>query len=135
MMEYFALQMKEQLGLKKDVVILDHVKPADLGAIYRGAKVMAYPSFFEGFGLPIVEALASGVPVVTSKGHCFPEAGGPSSIYVDPFDVDDIARGLESAARDENLRKKMREDGLLYAKKFLKEETSKRLMGLYKSVC
>jgi glycosyltransferase involved in cell wall biosynthesis len=125
----------KQLDLENKVVILDRVKAADLPALYRGAKVMVYPSFFEGFGLPIVEALASGVPVVTSKGHCFPEAGGPSSMYVDPFDVDDIARGLEAVVHDEHLRKKMREDGLVHAKKFLKEETTKRLMELYKSAC
>ncbi len=125
--------MIEQLGLEKDVVILDHVKPADLPALYRGAKVMAYPSFFEGFGLPIVEALVSGVPVVTSKGNCFPEAGGPSSIYVDPFDIDDIARGLSLVVHDDVLQKKMKEDGLLFSRKFLKEEISKRMMELYKS--
>ena len=83
-----------------DVRFLGHVADADLAALYSAAAVFAYPSEWEGFGLPILEAMAHGAPVVTSRGTATEEVAGGAAVLVDPLDIDDIASGLESARRD-----------------------------------
>ena len=72
------------LNIEKEVALIHHAAFSDLPAIYQGATVFAYPSLFEGFGIPIIEAIESGIPVLISKGSCFAEAGGPHAWYADP---------------------------------------------------
>lgn len=79
---------------------LGFVPSADLGPLYAGAAAVCYPSIREGFGLPVVEAMAQGAPVVTSRGTSTEEAAGGAAVLVDPLDVDDIARGIDDALRD-----------------------------------
>ena len=80
---------------------LGFVPGADLGPLYAGASAFCYPSIREGFGLPVVEAMAQGAPVVTSRGTATEEAAGGAAVLVDPLDVDDIARGIAEALRDD----------------------------------
>lgn len=80
-----------------DVRFLGHVSEADLRGLYASASVVAYPSEREGFGLPVIEAMAQGAAVVTSRGTSTEEVAGGAAVLVDPFDVDDIARGLRTA--------------------------------------
>lgn len=84
-------------GAGADVVFLGFVPQADLAPLYAAARVFAYPSEWEGFGLPVAEALAQGTPVVTSRGTSTEEVAGNAAVLVDPLDVDDIARGLAEA--------------------------------------
>lgn len=79
------------------------VSDEELAALYRGARVVAFPSLYEGFGIPVLEAMASGTPVVTSRGGATEQVAGGAAVLVDPLDVDSIAAGLEeaSARRDE----------------------------------
>jgi glycosyltransferase involved in cell wall biosynthesis len=79
------------------VVRLGYLTPEELSATYRGASVFCYPSLEEGFGLPILEAMSVGVIVVTSNTSCMPETAGDAAIYVNPYDVDDMALGLRNA--------------------------------------
>lgn len=81
-------------GLQKRLHLLPNVPFADLPAIYQCATVFVYPSFYEGFGIPILEALTSGVPVVAATGSCLEEAGGPTSLYVDPHDAKGLAEAI-----------------------------------------
>ena len=87
---------------------LGHVSTCELRALYRACTVFAYPSLYEGFGLPILEAMASGAPVVTSSAASMPEVAGTAAVLVDPWSVDDIAAGIaglvESAGRRDELR-------------------------------
>jgi glycosyltransferase involved in cell wall biosynthesis len=83
-----------------DVRFVGFVPPADLPALYAAAGVFAYPSEWEGFGLPVAEAMAQGTPVVTSRGVSTEEVAGGAAVLVDPLDVDDIARGISDAMRD-----------------------------------
>ena len=86
------------------VHFLGHVSASDLQALYSRAQLLAYPSEEEGFGLPVLEAMAAGTPVVTSRGTATEEAAGGAAVLVDPTDIDSIANGLEQALRDrENL--------------------------------
>ncbi|WP_088653585.1 glycosyltransferase family 4 protein [Geofilum rhodophaeum] len=100
------------------VHFLKGVSSEELAILYQTAQVFVYPSLFEGFGIPIIEALFSGTPVITSKDGCFSEAGGPSSIYVNPHKPEELKAALESVLSDENLQAHMREEGLRYAQRF-----------------
>jgi glycosyltransferase involved in cell wall biosynthesis len=83
--------------LTGNVRFLGHVPPGDLAALYAAAAVFAYPSEREGYGLPILEAMAQGTPVVTSRGSATEETAGGAAVLVDPSDSADIARGIEEA--------------------------------------
>jgi len=98
-------QFAGRATLPEGVVQLGHVDDAMLHNLYGEAQALLFPTIYEGFGLPIIEAMASGTPVVTSRTGSAPEAAGDAAILVDPFDVDDIAAGLETATRpDEQTR-------------------------------
>ena len=86
-------------GITGDVRFLGFVPSADLPALYAAAHVFAYPSEFEGFGLPVLEAMVQGTPVVTSAGTSTEEVAGGAAVLVDPFDVDASAAGIEEARR------------------------------------
>ncbi len=120
-------------GLADRVRILSDVPTADLAAMYRLATVAVYPSLFEGFGIPIVEALSSGTPVVTTRGGCFPEAGGPGSAYVDPHDPEELRGVLSTLLADEGRRAAMSEAGLRHAARFSEEAIADGLSAAYEA--
>lgn len=108
---------------------------AQLQSIYRGASVFVFPSHYEGFGLPIVEALLSGVPVVCSETSAMPEAAGDTSILVNPLEAEEIAIGISAILNDSNRRDKMIEEGKAYAlKTFNRKALSGQLMSLYEGL-
>jgi glycosyltransferase involved in cell wall biosynthesis len=114
---------------QEGVRLLGEVSDDELAALYRGALCLAYPSLYEGFGLPILEAMACGTPVVTSAGGATEEVAGGAAVLVDPRDVDSIARGLEEAlARREELRRR----GLERAKGFTWQRTASATAAVYR---
>ncbi len=115
----------------KDVILTGYVPEEDLPALYRAAKVFAYPSFFEGFGLPVVEAMACGTPVVTSNLSSLPEITGDAAILIDPFEEQTLVAGLYCAVTDESLRYRLREEGLLQAQRFTWRATAEKTLRLY----
>ncbi|MBA3521658.1 MAG: glycosyltransferase family 4 protein [Gemmatimonadales bacterium] len=119
--------------LPDGVSLLGHVDDAMLHALYAGAKVLLFPAIYEGFGLPIVEAMASGTPVVTSRTGSAPEAAGGAAVLVDPFDVEAIASGLELATRpDEQAR--LRALGPRWAERFTWERTAIQTGEIYRAL-
>lgn len=118
-------------GLEGRFRILSGVPTEDLAAIVRLATLALYPSIFEGFGIPIVEALFSGTPVVTTRGGCFAEAGGPGSVYVDPHDPGELREELAALLADGGRRAAMREDGLRHAERFSEAAIADALFGAY----
>jgi glycosyltransferase involved in cell wall biosynthesis len=101
----------EQIRAEPGVRYLDHVDGADLTALYESAAVLAFPSLYEGFGLPLLEAMAHGLPSVVSSVGALPEVANGAAILVDPEDVSSIARGLERLLEDPALRKKIADQG------------------------
>ncbi|MBI2330412.1 glycosyltransferase family 4 protein [Candidatus Daviesbacteria bacterium] len=89
-------KLPKKLGIEKRVKFLGYVPEKDLPALYAGAKALVFPSIFEGFGLPILEAQACGCPVLTSNVSSMPEVGGKGAVYVNPYDIDDIVKGMGS---------------------------------------
>ncbi|MBT8762390.1 glycosyltransferase family 4 protein [Desulfohalobiaceae bacterium Ax17] len=125
------VQKIHELKLDNKVKFLDFVPTNDLPALYQQATVFVYPSLYEGFGIPILEALFSNTPVITSKGSCFREAGGTSSIYVDPHSPEELAQALGKVIKDEELRQQMASIGYSHAQKFHQENVAKKLMQAY----
>lgn len=121
-------------NIRKRVRFLTDVPFADLPAFYQMAEVFVYPSFFEGFGLPILEALVSGVPVIAATGSCLEEAGGPGSLYTDPYNEDELRDMLRMVLTDKALAGSMRVKGLAYSKAFANNTLAGELMEVYRRV-
>ncbi len=119
-------------NLQNRVIFLENVSNAELPIIYQLAKLFIFPSLFEGFGIPIIEALTSKVPVITSNGGCFPEAGGKNTIYINPEDENELAEKINSLLQSENLRNQMIEKGFEYAQKFHPKNVTTQIMEVYK---
>jgi len=128
-------ELVEASGLEGRVRILSGVTTEELAALYRLAAVAVYPSVFEGFGIPIVEALASGTPVVTTRGGVFPEAAGPGSAYVDPQDPEELRATLAAILSDPGRRAEMRSAGLAHAERFRDERIAADLLRVYAEAC
>ena len=130
---YFKTVEKEieRLGLKNRILFLKNIPFADLPGIYQMASVFVYPSFYEGFGIPIIEALYSGVPVVAATGSCLEEAGGPNSLYVSPKDANGLAEAINSILDTPQLQKEMKAKGLEFVQKFDSPVVTQQLMNCY----
>lgn len=107
------------------------IETQDLPALYQASSLFVYPSVFEGFGIPILEALCSGVPVITSTGSCFSETGGDAAIYCDPCDIDQLGKSISTVLSNETLRKSMIEKGFAQSLKFSDEKVAANLMKVY----
>ena len=118
-----------ELNIEKEVTLIHNAAFSDLPAIYQGAAVFAYPSLFEGFGIPIIEAIESGLPVVTSKGSCFAEAGGPAAWYADPQQPEEWTSCLQEVlGSDQHQRIASQQEHVL---KFRPEENRENLLKTY----
>lgn len=129
-----CLEYIKENKMNSKVLILNNVSFNDMPAIYQSAKMMVYPSFFEGFGIPIVEALYSKTPVITTKGGCFEEAGGPDTIYVNSKSVRSLKESIESLYLNKVKREKMKINGVKFAQKFSDDKIANNLFEVYKNI-
>jgi glycosyltransferase involved in cell wall biosynthesis len=120
--------------LQNKVIFLENVELKELASIYRMASVFIYPSVFEGFGIPIIEALYSKTPVITSKGGCFSEAGGENSIYIDALSTEEIKVKLEEVLANPEKREAMKQKGHEFVQKFNDENIAKEWIETYHEV-
>ena len=133
-----------QNGLESKIIFLiDHPSTHNdkafqtaevFAAIYQSAIAMIYPSFYEGFGAPVLEALWSKLPVITSNVSCLPEAGGPGAYYVDPNSAEEIATGMKKIYSDKSFADSMRDKGRQHALNFSPDKYAGNMMNIYKSV-
>ena len=120
--------------LEKRVHFRQQVTFDDLPAVYQCADLFVYPSRYEGFGIPLIEALHSGIPVIAATGSCLEEAGGPDSVYVSPDDVPAMAEKIYNIWKDTDLQQKMIKQGIQYVSKFSAEKQAAQMMNLYVSL-
>ena len=118
------LRLIDELDIESYVSMVGVVADADLPKYYRGALAHVFPSLYEGFGLPPLEAIASGTPVVASSSTAIPEVLGDAAIYVDPRDIESIAEGMRAVVADDELRKELRQRGLMRARQFSWDRTA-----------
>lgn len=121
----------KELGLEKDIVFLGYVKDVDLPIIYSGASLFVFPSFYEGFGLPLLEAMACGVPVVSSRVN---EILGDNAYFIDPKEPSDIANGITEVLNNMDLQQELIRKGLDHVKKFTWQRCAEETLKVYKSL-
>jgi glycosyltransferase involved in cell wall biosynthesis len=134
-------QYIQEQGLQQQVLFLSDVpaikdlpsfrSAADFPAIYQQAICMIYPSIFEGFGIPVLEALFSRIPVITSNISCLPEAGGEGAWYVDPYDAAQMAEAMQQIAENETIRNNLAHKGLQHAQNFTADKCAAAVMQVY----
>ena len=124
----------KKFGVEDRVKFLDFVPDADLPALYQNAQVFVLPSLYEGFGLPVLEAMQYGCPVITSNVSSLPEAGGDAARYVDPANVEDIAGKIEELLGNEKLRNELIKKGYKQVKKFSWEKTASQTLEVLEEV-
>jgi glycosyltransferase involved in cell wall biosynthesis len=130
--EIFAEVKKQDWG--RDVIVTGYVPDEDLPAFYRAASAFVYPSLFEGFGIPPLEAMACGTPVVTSNTSSLPEVVSDAALLIDPYDEQDLANALLRIVNDEKLRALLRERGFVQAKKFTWRNAAEKTLQLYREI-
>lgn len=120
--------------VRDDIVFPGFVPDELLPAAYSAARVLAFPSLYEGFGLPVLEAMACGTPVVASRASCVPEVAEGAALLVDPLDVDALATALSRAVEDETLRGELQREGQQRAAQYAWRSAAERLLAVYTKV-
>ena len=116
------------------VKFIGYVDAADKNALLSGATAFVFPSLYEGFGFPVLEAMACGVPVLCSNTSSLPEVAGEAALLVNPLDVDDIARGLHDITTNDDLRRTLIERGYQQAQKFTWQACADVVLSVFESV-
>ncbi len=124
----------EKLGLESRVQFLDYVPPADMPALISGARMLAFPSLHEGFGLPVLEAQACGTPVVCSMTSSLPEAAGDGALLVDPCDVSALAAAMDRMLNDRALRAKIIANGFKNIQRFSWESGARQVLQVIEDI-
>jgi glycosyltransferase involved in cell wall biosynthesis len=124
----------KRLGLETRVIFPGFVDDEDLPALYSAAEMLAYPSLYEGFGLPVLEAMACGTPVVTSNVSSLIEVGGPAALLVEPTNVNALAQALGRLVQESDLRRVCIERGFKQARRFTWHTSARQLLDLYESL-
>jgi len=134
---YYPVVLKkiQELQLEDIIICPGHITHEDLPAFYSGADLFICPSLLEGFGMPILEAMACGTPVVSSNAAALPEIVGDAGILVNPHSSEDLAEGMYRVLSNDNLKSELRNQGIKRAKLFTWEKTARDTLEAYKAVC
>lgn len=124
----------ETLGVKNNIHITGYVTDEELVALYNKATLFAYPSLYEGFGLPLIEAMACGTPVISSNASCLPEVGGDAAHYIDPYSERGMMDALELVANNSIVRKQLIQKGFERASDFSWKRTAEKTLRVFEEV-
>lgn len=127
-----AFEKTKKDGLDCELILVTNfVSEQKLENLYRSASLFVFPSLYEGFGLPPLEAMKRGVPVVSSNATCLPEILGDAALYFNPFDIDDIAEKIKKVLADKNLREQLIQKGFAQVKKYSWKKMAEETLKLY----
>jgi len=129
-----TLRAIEESKMEDSVILTGYVPQSDLPALYSGSVCFVYPSYFEGFGLPPLEAMKCGAPVIVGDRTSLPEVVGDAGILIDPFDVSAIAAAIERLLDDSDYRRQLSVKGLARSRLFDWQETARRTLAVYEQV-
>lgn len=129
-----AEETAKELDLEGDVLFLGEVSDEDVVLLYNAAQIFLFPSLYEGFGLPPLEAMACGTPVISSNTSSLPEVLGDAAILINPRDIDEWAKKIRKVLTDEDLRKKLKQKGLGRVKQFSWEKAARDTLRVYESL-
>lgn len=127
-------KLVEQLELEDDIIFTGFFPDKDLNNLYRCAELLLFPSFYEGFGLPVLEAFACGIPVVSSKMGSLPEVGGKAALFVDPNNYEEIASAVIRILNDKSFRENKRQQGLEQVNKFSWERAARSTLKVFEKL-
>lgn len=126
--------LAKQLGIEDDILFLDQVSESDLVDFYNIADVFIFPSLYEGFGMPPLEAMACGCPVITSNVTSLPEVVGNAALTIEPTNIEDMANAMYRVLTEENLKEELVQNGYNRAKEFTWENSAQKLLQLYSEI-
>ena len=129
-----VLREIKQQNFATDVIVTGYASDEDLPALYRSAVALVYPSLFEGFGLPPLEAMACGTPVITSNCSSLPEVVGKAALLVNPYEAADITQTIWKLAQDATLRAQLREAGIEQARQFTWRAAAEKTLAVYQAI-
>ena len=129
-----VLSRIRELRLENDILLRGYVPDEDLPCFYSAADVFVYPSFYEGFGLPVLESMACGTPVVTSQGSSLDEIAGNAALFIDPLDEQSITDALKQLLGDPQLARRLAQDGLRRSRKFSFRTAAQQTIDVYERV-
>ncbi|MFH0912389.1 MAG: glycosyltransferase family 1 protein [Patescibacteria group bacterium] len=123
-----------KLGLKSEVVLTGYIPDADLPLLYNGAELFVFPSLYEGFGLPPLEAMACGTPVVAACASCIPEVLGEAARYFNPTNVEDMVKTIAEVVKSQSLRQRLRAAGFRRVRRYSFDQMAKQTLEVYQQV-
>lgn len=126
-----VMKKADEIGVSHRLHLLSGVTDNELNAIYKKAELFVYPSRYEGFGIPIIEAIFSGLPVVACTGSCLEEAGGPHSLYVNPDDIEGMAKAISQIIDNEEEREERVRLSMEYVQRFKGTNLASQVFGIY----
>jgi glycosyltransferase involved in cell wall biosynthesis len=125
----------KETGMETKVVFAGFIPDEELDSLMRRAAFLVYPSLYEGFGIPILEAMKVGTPVITSNLTAMPEVAGGAAVLVDPYDIEEMVSGMSRLLQDNKFREELVRKGMAKASHYSWERTSEQYLGLYKEAC
>ncbi|HXV28479.1 MAG TPA: glycosyltransferase family 1 protein, partial [bacterium] len=133
--KFFQEMVKTQGETLGDVIFTGYVDQQDLNCLYACAEAFVFPSLYEGFGFPVIEAMASGTPVITSDRTSLPEVAGEAALKVNPEDTDAIFEGMRLFAMDNSARNEFIQKGFQRIKNFSWSKTARETLAVYEALC
>lgn len=132
----FYTRLKETIpeNLRTTIVFTDFIDDAELASLYKQASLFVFPSLYEGFGLPPLEAMSVGVPVVSSNRACMPEVLGEAALYADPENPEEFAHAMHTALNDEDVRYTLKENARVELQKYSWKRLAEQTLGVYKKI-
>lgn len=115
----------------ENLVLIENLAAEELAALYSGAAVFVYPSLYEGFGLPVLEAMACGAPVITSNLSALPEVAGEAAVLIDPYDSDDLKEAMKQVLASKDLRVELKGRGFARSREFSWLDTARKTAQVY----